>query len=89
MLEIDWTTSFKKDLKKFKHDHALLKELDSVIKKLAKLEPLPERCRDHNLTGNWSDHRECHVKNDVLLISRTDQKNLILVRFDSHSELFK
>lgn len=36
MLDIDWTTSFKKDLKKFKHDKETLKELDSVIIKLRK-----------------------------------------------------
>src|SRR5262245_152199 len=52
VLEIDWTTAFKKDLKKFKHDHKLLEELDSVIKTLANLHPLPARCRDHGLIGN-------------------------------------
>ena len=89
MLEIDWATSFKKDLKKFKHDDDLIEELDSVIKKLANSEPLLARHRDHNLIGNWKDHRECHVKDDVLLIYRTDERNLILVRFNSHSELFR
>jgi mRNA interferase YafQ len=88
VLEIDWTTSFKRDLKRFKHDHDLIEELNSVIEKLANSKPLLARHRDHTLTGNWTDHRECHVKNDVLLIYRTDKRNLILVRFNSHSELF-
>ena len=88
MLELDWTTSFKKDMKKFKHDHDLIEALNTIIKKLVKSQPLPPQNRDHNLAGNWVDHRECHVKNDVLLVYRTDEKNLILVRFNSHSEIF-
>lgn len=88
MLEIEWTTSFKKDLKKFKHVPDVLKDLDLVIKKLVKLEPLPIKNKDHNLSGNWVDHRECHVRNDVLLIYRVDKKHLVLVRVGSHSELF-
>jgi mRNA interferase YafQ len=35
---------------------------------LAEGEPLPERYRDHPLTGEWDDHRECHLKPDLLLI---------------------
>lgn len=88
MLEVDWTTSFKRDLKKYKHSKDALLELNEIINKLANLEPLPAHNRDHNLRGEWIDHRECHVKNDVLLIYRTDETNLILVRFGSHSELF-
>jgi mRNA interferase YafQ len=87
MLDIDWTTSFKKDIKKFKHDKDTLKELDFVMKTLRKKEPLPHKYKDHKLVGNWVDHRECHVKNDVLLVYRTDVTSLILVRFCSHSEL--
>lgn len=88
MLEIDWTTSFKKDMKKFKHFYEVIKELNIVIEELAHLKPLRAKYRDHPLSGNWIDHRECHVKSDVLLIYRTDEKNLILVRLGSHSELF-
>lgn len=88
MLEIKWTNSFKKDMKKYKHELALLKELNYVLENLVKLKPLDERYRDHSLTGNWVDHRECHVKNDLLLIYRTEKNTLFLVRLGSHSELF-
>jgi mRNA interferase YafQ len=44
--------------------------------------------RDHALTGNWKDHRDCHVKPDLILIYRKpDAETLQLVRLGSHSEL--
>jgi len=50
---------------------------------------LPSRFRDHDLNGDWVDHRECHLKPDLLLIYRkVGSELLILVRLGSHSELF-
>ncbi|MQT78311.1 type II toxin-antitoxin system YafQ family toxin [Pseudomonas helleri] len=50
--------------------------------------PLPEKHRDHALTGNWKDHRDCHIKPDWLLIyCKPDDERLQLVRLGSHSEL--
>ena len=49
---------------------------------------LPVRNRDHALTGEWSDHRDCHLRPDLVLIYRKpDSKRLELVRVGSHSEL--
>lgn len=28
--------------------------------------PLESRHRDHALTGNWKDHRDCHIKPDLV-----------------------
>jgi mRNA interferase YafQ len=48
-----------------------------------------EKHRDHGLSGEWIDHRECHLKPDLLLIYRKpDAEILQLVRLGSHSELF-
>jgi mRNA interferase YafQ len=61
----------------------------SVITLLADDKPLPERNRDHNLTGEWHDFRECHLKPDLLLIYRKPDADVLqLVRMGSHSELF-
>jgi len=50
--------------------------------------PLPEKHKDHALTGAWSDHRDCHIKpNLVLIYCKPDKKVLQLVRIGSHSEL--
>jgi len=74
MLEVVPTKSFKKDLKKYEHKKDVIKELYDVISALSKEEPLHQSKKDHVLVGNYVNYRECHVKNDVLLISR--QKNM-------------
>lgn len=55
---------------------------------LATDRPLEERHRDHALTGEYQDHRDCHVKPDLVLIYRKpDDGTLQLVRLGSHAEL--
>ncbi len=88
MLKIELTNSIKRDLKKYKHQKEVLLELQEVIKLLVKKKALPSKHRDHNLIGDWITHRECHVKNDLLLIYKVEDGNLFLTRFGSHSELF-
>jgi mRNA interferase YafQ len=62
--------------------------LTPVIDMLANDAPLPPRYRDHALTGEWDDHRDCHIRPDLLLIYRKpDAETLQLVRLGSHSEL--
>jgi mRNA interferase YafQ len=49
---------------------------------------LPRRNFDHPLSGEWNDHRDCHIRPDLVLIYRKpDDDNLELVRLGSHSEL--
>jgi addiction module RelE/StbE family toxin len=43
-------------------------DLGPILELLANDEALDPRCRDHALTGNWSDHRDCHVKPDLVLV---------------------
>ncbi len=55
---------------------------------LIKNQSLAKKYHDHALTGDWSDHRDCHIKPDLVLIYRKpDNKVLQLVRLGSHSEL--
>ena len=65
-------------------------ELYSVISKLANDEPLEERYRDHSLDGNWSGHRELHIRLDWLLIYQKKDNLLILelARTETHADLF-
>jgi mRNA interferase YafQ len=51
---------------------------------------LPAERRDHNLTGDWADHRECHVGGDFLLIYKLNAEGseVIFVRAGTHAELF-
>ncbi|MDN7182233.1 type II toxin-antitoxin system YafQ family toxin [Caballeronia sp. SEWSISQ10-4 2] len=51
--------------------------------------PLPAEYKDHPLTGEWADHRECHVGGDFLLIYRISKTEVVFVRSGTHAELFK
>ena len=64
--------------------------LEIVIATLALGEPLPDKNKDHALTGNWIGHRECHILPDWLLIYRIEDDVLVLTlaRTGSHSDLF-
>lgn len=90
MYKIIPTNQFKKDLKQLARQGKDLKELETVIDLLAADQILPERYRDHLLTGNWRNHRECHIGPDWLLIYKKEKGLLILTlaRTGSHSELF-
>ena len=88
MLKIELTNAIKKDLKKYRHQKEVLYELQKILELLVHKRSLPAKHRDHNLTGNWANHRECHVKNDALLIYKIEDDLLFLTRFGSHSELF-
>ena len=91
MRTIKQTSRFKRDLKreaKGKHKQDLQDGFVKLIEILARDLPLPESFRDHGLTGDWKDHRDCHIKPDLVLIYRKpDQQTLQLVRIGSHAEL--
>jgi mRNA interferase YafQ len=84
------TTQFKKDYKLAMKRGLDIGLLESVIADLAMGIPLPEKNRDHPLSGNWAGHRECHVLSDWLLIYRIEGDVLVLTlsRTESHSDLF-
>lgn len=88
MLKLKVATKFKKDLKKFKHNQIVQDKLEEIIESLLKGKKLPEKNKDHDLVGNYVNHRECHISPDVLLIYKKDDERLSLERIGSHSELF-
>ena len=67
MLDLVYTSQFKKDYKLAQKRHVDIDELFKVISMLQKQEPLPEEKRDHSLVGNYKGYRECHVRPDLLL----------------------
>lgn len=88
--EIVWTTQFKKDYKLALKRHLDIELLDNVIRILSRGEMLPERNKDHALTGEWVGHRECHILPDWLLVYRIEDDVLVLTlsRTGTHSDLF-
>ena len=91
MREIKYTARFKRDYRREKsgrHGKKLDVLLMEVVNLLANDAPLPRRNFDHPLSGEWSDHRDCHIRPDLILLYRKpDSASLELVRLGSHSEL--
>ncbi|SCX19323.1 type II toxin-antitoxin system YafQ family toxin [Agrobacterium rosae] len=89
----DFTKQFLKDWKRLnvsgRYDMVKLKEIMLLL--IANDALLPAQLRDHELTGEWRDHRECHIGGDFLLIYHIEeQANLIIfTRAGTHSELFR
>jgi mRNA interferase YafQ len=91
MRTVSYTGRFKRDYRREKAG-VLGKKLDELLMEVVNLlaadKPLPRRHVDHALTGDWSDHRDCHIRPDLVLIYRKpDENSLQLVRLGSHSEL--
>lgn len=84
------TTQFRKDFKLAIKRGLKISLLEDIISALAMGEGLPEKNRDHALSGVWAGHRECHIQPDWLLIYRIELDVLVLTltRTGTHSELF-
>lgn len=91
MRTIERTGAFKRDYKrevKGRHGPTLAGDLTALVQRLAGDLPLEPRHRDHALSGDWTDHRDCHLKPDLVLIYRKpDAETLQLVRLGSHVQL--
>lgn len=91
MRTIERTSQFKRDYKrevKEAHRQTLAVDFAAIASLLANDQPLPARHRDHSLSGDWKDHRDCHIKPDLVLIYRKSVGDVLqLVRLGSHSEL--
>lgn len=90
MLTIKYQTAFKRDYKRIVKRGYDTRLLEEFIEMLAEQKPLPEKFRDHDLTGNYKGCRECHILPDWLLVYEVNNDELILylIRTGSHSDLF-
>lgn len=87
---VKFTTQFKKDYKRAIKRGLKIELLENTIELLAAGESLAENQKDHDLSGNWIGHRECHIQPDWLLIYRIEGDVLVLTltRTGTHSDLF-
>ena len=90
MLTIKYQAAFKKDYKRIVKRGYDIRLLEKVIELLVNQKPLPEKNRDHQLSGDYAGCRECHITPDWLLIYEVADEELILylTRTGSHSDLF-
>jgi len=64
-------------------------KLEHIMDCIIQGQPLPPRCRDHALTGNFKGIRECHIEPDWLLLYYRDAKRITFVDTGSHADLFR
>jgi mRNA interferase YafQ len=82
------TTQFKRDIKLAEKRGKKMSKLKDIMAKLAMEEFLEEKHRDHKLSGNYANHRECHIEPDWLLIYRLVGSEIHFVRTGTHADLF-
>lgn len=93
MRKITFYNTYKKDYKliakqisngKWNED-----KIDEVISILQLENILPAYLKDHTLTGNYKDFRECHIYSDLIIIYKRNDTELHLYRIGRHQDLFK
>ena len=86
---VKFTTQFKKDYKLAMKRGLKMNFLEDIVEKLSMGEVLPDKNKDHALTGNWIGFRECHIQPDWLLVYRLENDVLVLTltRTGTHSDL--
>ena len=82
---------FKGDVKLLRkrgYDLSLLKD---VVMRLANGETLPRQYLDHPLKGHRKGYRDCHIKNDWVLIYKIDKNvlTLILCETGTHADILE
>lgn len=90
MLTIRYHRAFKKDYKRVVRRGYNIHLLENVVTLLSEQRPLPQKYKDHDLSGDYAGFRECHITPDWLLIYeiKDDELILCLTRTGTHSDLF-
>ncbi len=89
MFSLEFSTKFKKDIKKYSNQQKERELITSVISELENSGTVNKSYLPHRLKGDYNDCMECHVMPDLLLIWKKESKTIRLIRLGSHSELFK
>lgn len=88
MLKPEYTNKFKKDLKVIQKRNYDIELLKNIINELCLENLLPQKNKDHNLSGTWNGCRECHIQPDWLLIYEVGNGIIVFERTGTHSDLF-
>ena len=90
MYSIVYTSRMKRDAKLMQKRGKDMSKLVHILNLLSTGVQLPNENRDHQLTGNLKDFRECHIENDWLLMYRIIEDKLVLsaTATGTHSDLF-
>ena len=90
MPDIVPSNRFKRDLKTAIKRGYRIDLLETAVELLATGRALPEKYKDHVLSGEYGGFRECHITPDWLLVYQIRENELILFlsRTGTHSDLF-
>ena len=88
MLKVVFTKQFDKSMALYKKRGKKLEKAENYVELLRLQKPLPERCKDHLLIGNYKGMRELKIEPDWLLIYRIENDVLYLIDTGTHSDLF-
>ncbi|MCK4917401.1 MAG: type II toxin-antitoxin system YafQ family toxin [Candidatus Omnitrophica bacterium] len=89
MLKPVYVKQFNKDIKRSKKRGKDLEKLKDVIDLLVEKKKLPTKNKDHKLTENFHEYRECNVAPNWLLIYKIEGGYIFFVRTGTHSDLFE
>ncbi len=86
----DFIRDWENLLRSGRHDMNRIKEAMMLL--IANDAPLPPEWKDHQLSGELKNMRECHVKGDLLLVYQIHNKGkreaISFSRVGTHSEIF-
>jgi mRNA interferase YafQ len=88
MLTLSTSTQFRRDVRRCAKRGYDIDLLDAVISTLRIPKPLADKNHDHDLSGNFSGWRECHILPDWLLVYKVVGTDLLLDRTGTHADLF-
>lgn len=93
MYRLTYSKGFSKSLKKINSavgGKKIVQELEVFLDILVSGKKIPENYKDHQLHGDLSEYRECHIRGDILIVYKKEEKLLIitLINIGSHSYLF-
>ena len=86
MLDFAFTNQFKKDLKLLEKRHKNMDKIYEIIALLIWGEPLPERCHEHGLSGNYEGLTDCHIEGDWIMIYRKSEVKVVFYYTGTHSD---
>jgi len=90
MKKLKITRVFNNNFKKLKKSGIeFIDVLDEVITLVRNNKKLPTKYKDHKLKGDMREFKECHIKNDLLLVYKNNKDTIILVNIGTHSDIFK
>lgn len=90
--KFEFSSEFKRDLKIFSAKLAVLPEWAEVVYHLVNDLPLPSARVNHKLQGKYKgykDCQDCHILPDLVLIyKKLDNDKILLIRINTHAEIF-